>query len=561
MGSVSGWRRKAFEELTSLHQPQVGEAAEMSATVSPLIRDGQQTEKLGFAARVRVNMLFQQAVNGKGSISSFFCALFGPKALDDKKIQNLSLAANAIIKKRAEFARPQELTRTNTSKTQTGMEVVKTESEQITAKDFFNRTNCNQRTFLKLLQTTFNAVQRANGKLDFNCVKFTTPTSGYVEVDSGPLQERVTNCNTETPRTNDDVEILGNSDPSAFEADEHVSQNRAEQDGNDVHRSAQKIESGDDEFEHGKFNAKIPQEPKSQPSAFDPDEESETGSGETVSQTLSDELSPGSAADWPTDEFQQASEIPQFSAESDSQIGQVVPAKAMVVRKPLTNKGHRRPAALLDNLLAQTPPDKPQPGSQEQPTVAEPTQELPAAEPTREPPVERPTATQSNELESDPLTTTDDKKANDPTVTAEAGDGGASEIDDAKPVATTQLAPLDFGGDTMTGRVLHKLAEERSCIAKGYGIMRGACRNIDEFVEVAKGKTYNVNTSSKGYDQSLAAIFFKNNKSYFDIAATCDSGFGRSDYYYTISIKSGFKVVEQDGKFYVQKILDVTIDT
>jgi hypothetical protein len=100
MGSVSGWRGAAVADLANLHAAQTSQksgttsgSAGSSVTTPPSAETG-QTPKLGFGARVRVNMLYQQAARQHGTVASFFLTLFQPKKMDDSKLDNLKEAAH-----------------------------------------------------------------------------------------------------------------------------------------------------------------------------------------------------------------------------------------------------------------------------------------------------------------------------------------------------------------------------------------------------------------------------------------------------------------------------------
>jgi hypothetical protein len=421
-------------------------------------QEATQAKSLGFGARFRINMLYQQIINGHGTIVSFFCSLFKPKAVDAEEIQNFGLAANMIVGKKA----------ADTS----GAAV---QPSDTTGTTFFSNISCDQKMFFQSLLAIFEQVKASSGtggksqntlppgpddiadergesshEMLAEEINFENLSEGGDDSLKLHIEKRVRDSYSFRKNKVGGLENLGSPKKFAKDDSELIRTNKGE------HKSPQ-------------FNARRPERvARPKPSTFDPGPEVAVG------------VAPKAE---PSRELTDADEVTSGRQPSQEPISELViePEGSHVASET-------QPADSEDKPSESTNIDSPSPGTDTPP------------------------------------------------------------IDSIKPV---QVNP---NGDLMSINVLNALTTHNSCIIKGHAFARYACGKIDKIVDAALGKEYKLDTSVKhGYDTSPTVKFFNELKEYVDIVPTCNSGITSSDYYYTITIKPGFKIVKTDDQFYVEK--------
>jgi hypothetical protein len=516
MGNIPPWEQKTFAILADLCS-NMGEPAPDSmgseVTTAPPAKDG-GIKKLGLGDRVRINMLYQQAVNERSFVASLCYALFSPKRMNSEEIQNFGKVASAIVEERAELSRPQEMTQFNSFTGVYGEEILPATSEPITGANFFDRTQCDSKAFFQLLRVSFAGLDT---KLKPAYTSFTVRGS-HVEIDSESVQQQARI-----------LEIIANSNSEASEpagdaimdeGDEMQTEEIAEDLGIDPtpEETAEDMEAM---FGRGEpvvwgetpnyDTSAIPETPG--------DEHSLRDMGKRLEQIKTKAQSHGRAKD---DSSLDRKNIPTVNR-PDTPIDEVVAAKSMAIRVARHSGTRRRPAALADDATAgkAANPTDSKPPSDDAVTVEDPPESV----------------AQSGEHGGEPKI---------PVDTASSG----SVVGDTIQVDAPQLIQLDLQGVPMAKAILGKIINHGSCIAKGHAHLGSTCTVIDELVEASKGKTY----PETGYDESPEVKFFQGLEQCFDIEARCDSGSWRSDYYYTFILKDGFKIVKDgDDNFFIKE--------
>jgi hypothetical protein len=536
MGSISWWQQRAFADLVSLGtvQPQenkpVDEAGLANVTAVP---GGQPTKSLGFADRILVNRLYQQVINKRSSVASFFLAIFRPKKVNDTEIQNLSRAASAIVQKRNALAQPRKMGQPSTDE-MLGVKILSATSGAIDGANFFARTRCDPNTFFQLLEKTLEQ------NVNLNFIKFNPVAqhAGIVEMklssDGAPPLEPT---NRENGKSNEIKRLR----------DKHIRQAWDDNDLNEVRLLKNRLippVPGRRAREDGDFEGVTPKTRKPESPKRD---------------TTATAVQPSN------DGFEYLRDIKKRAKDS-SDISSLPPPRN-AGRKILT----RRPAAAaLDDQqnLAGNPADKSeagvpaaeprkdeltgatgQPGATPEPT--EPVQPEPVQPEPSEPADAGAEAVHGADAEA---VHGADAGPEDGTAAGAIGQPLVDQVADTAPAEAPARTKLTTNGDKMTMEILRKIKNDQSCVVKNTLIfsLEGIKVITSAIPNDATGRALD---DSNKYDKLPAITFFKGNEQHFNIEAHCEKRIF-ADYYYTIALKDGFSLIEEGGEFFVEKIED-----